>query len=116
MSREGVVDTLFWLIVCSFVGCLSSNLLEFFHASIKEKAVCFSVPSVAKDIDCGGENVVPSELIRIVKYSCSDKIGIGVMVCLSWGTEFPFFLFPFVTEETVVTCEILDTCAVLKLF
>lgn len=114
MRRE--VDTLVRLIVCSFVGCLSSNLLEFFHALIKEKAVCFSISSVAKYIDCGGESMVPSELTRIVKYSCSDKIGIGVMVCLSWGTEFPFFLFPFVTEETVVTCEILETCAVLKLF
>lgn len=114
MRRE--VDTLVWLIVCSFVGCLSSNLLEFFHALIKEKAVCFSISSVAKYIDCGGESMVPSELTRIVKYSCSDKIGIEVMVCLSWGAEFPFFLFPFVTEETVVTCEILETCAVLKLF
>lgn len=102
--------------MCSLVGCLSSNLLEFFHALVKEEAVCFSISSVAKETDCGGESVVPSELTRILKYSCSDEIGIGVMVCLSWGAELPFFLFAFVTEETVVTCEILDTCAMLKLF
>lgn len=71
---------------------------------------------MAKDIDCGGESVVPSVLTRIVKYSCSDKIGIGVIVCLNWGAELPFFLFPFVTEETVVICEILETCSMLKLF
>lgn len=61
--------------------------------------------------------MVSSDLVRIVvKYSCSDEIGVGVMVCLSWGVELPFFLFSFVTEETEVICEILDTCAMLKLF
>lgn len=116
VTRERVVGTLVWLVLSSLVECMSSDLLEFFHALVKEEAVCFSISAVAKEIDCGEESVVSSDLVRIVKYSCSDEIGVGVMVCLSWGVELPFFLFPFETEGTVVICEILDTCAMLKLF
>lgn len=116
MTR-GVVGALAWLVLLSLVECMSSYLLEFFHALAKEEAVCFPVSAVVKEIDCGDESVVPFDLaIIVVKYSCLYVIGIGVIVCLSWGVELPFFLFPFVTEETVVSCEILDTCAMLKLF
>lgn len=108
MTRERVVGTLVWLILYSFV--------EFFQALVKEEAVCFTISAVVKEIDCGDESVVSSDMARIVKYSCSDEIGVGVMVCLSWVVEVPFFLFPFVTEETEVICEILDTCTMLKLF
>jgi hypothetical protein len=117
VTRERVVGTLVWLILCSFVECMSSYLLELFHAFIKEESVGFPISAVVKEIDCGDESVVSSDLARIVvKYSCSDEIGVGIMVCLSLGVELPFFLFPFVTEETEVICEILDTCAMLKLF
>lgn len=114
VTKEGVVGT---LVLCSLVDCVFSDLLEFFNVLFKEEAACFPISAVAKEIDCGDESVVSSDLARIVmRNSCLDDTGIGVIVFLSWGVEVPFSLFPFVTEETVVFCEILDTCAMLKVF
>lgn len=117
VTREGVVGTLAWLLLCSLVECMSSDLLEFFHALIKKEVVRFPVSVVAKEINCGDESVVLFDLaIIVVKYSCLGEIGVGVIVCLGWGVELPLFWFSFVTEESVVTCEILGICAMLKLF
>lgn len=115
-GRDGAVSTSVSLVLCLLVVCVSSDLLSFFHAKIKVEAVCFLISAVAKGIGCGDGTVVPSDLlINIVKYSFSDETGVA-MVYLSWGVELlSFTCFPFVTVETVVICETLDNCALLKL-
>lgn len=114
-ERDGAVSTSVSLVLCSLVACVSADLLSFFHAKIKVESVCLPVSAVAKEIGCGDGTVVPSDLvINIVKYSFPDETGVA-MVYLSWDVEFLSFSWsPFVTVETVVICETLYDCALLK--
>lgn len=115
-GRDGIVSTSVSLVLCLLVVYMSSDLLSFFHAKIKVEAVCLLISAVAKEISCGDGTVVPSDLvINIVKYSFPDETGVA-LVYLSWDVELlSFTWFPFVTVETVVICETLDNCALLKL-
>lgn len=113
-----MVDTSVCLVFIPFVACDTSDLLLFFHDVFKVEAVCFLISAVANEIDCEDESVVPPELVgTIVKYSFSEETGVVVIVRLSWGVELPSSTwFPFVMEEAVVICEILDACSGIKHF
>lgn len=115
-GRDRVVSTSVSLVLCPLVVCVSSDLLSFFHAKTKVEAVCLLISAVVKEITCGDGTVVPSDLaINIVKYLFPDETGVA-MVDLSCGVGLLFFMwFSFVTVETVLICETLDDCALLKL-